>query len=299
MIYKYLNNPSGNSATIILVVLLLFSLSFNIFLFSSANTQLSSSKTQQTSMSPLLEKKITEMSSQNSELSSQFTALTEKTNELEKQLAQTQQLLEQAKQDIAAKQQIINEKDKTLSSTDEQQPVAQVQIQKIPDQKLEEYAKQVKELANTQISYYDVFKDHSHYVETLKKQIADLQEKISSLNNEQNTLKEQLLSKEQAVSSQGTVIQKELDKQKIDFLYQLALLSIENMLFEKAIDYFTQISVLSPKDANAYYNLAIINDQVLENTSSALAYYKKYIELSSNAEDVDYVQKRITELSQG
>lgn len=69
--------------------------------------------------------------------------------------------------------------------------------------------------------------------------------------------------------------------------------------FNNAITYFEQALKYDNKDSEANYSLGLLYAAYRNNTSKALYYYKKYLEIAPNGAHADIVEQRIIDLKNG
>jgi tetratricopeptide (TPR) repeat protein len=74
-----------------------------------------------------------------------------------------------------------------------------------------------------------------------------------------------------------------------DLCYNLGVLYLQNEDYQEAARMFKRVTILNPKDYEAYFNLGVVYDKYISNNDLAEKYYKKYLKFappSENTEDV-------------
>ena len=67
--------------------------------------------------------------------------------------------------------------------------------------------------------------------------------------------------------------------------------------FKEAASTLKQLLRLDPLDIDALYNLGVVYDNYLKDKKQALHYYRQYLRLAPQAEDVPQVKQWIKELT--
>jgi len=74
-----------------------------------------------------------------------------------------------------------------------------------------------------------------------------------------------------------------------DLCYNLGVLYLQNEDYQEAVRTFKRVTILNPRDYEAYFNLGVVYDKYIFNNDLAEKYYKKYLRFappSENTEDV-------------
>jgi len=74
-----------------------------------------------------------------------------------------------------------------------------------------------------------------------------------------------------------------------DLCYNLGVLYLQNEDYQEAARTFKRVTILKPRDYEAYFNLGVVYDKYIFNNDLAEKYYKKYLRFappSENTEDV-------------
>jgi tetratricopeptide (TPR) repeat protein len=81
-----------------------------------------------------------------------------------------------------------------------------------------------------------------------------------------------------------------------DLHYNLAVEYLKTNQFAKAAEAFKRVIQLNPKDKDAYYNLGVLYESYLGDKKQAIAYYSKYIKLTSPNEDTSQLKAWIRQI---
>lgn len=81
-----------------------------------------------------------------------------------------------------------------------------------------------------------------------------------------------------------------------DLHYNLAVEYLKTNQFMKASEAFKRVIQLNPKDKDAYYNLGVLHESYLGDKKQAIAYYTKYIKLTSRKEYTSQVKAWIRQI---
>jgi tetratricopeptide (TPR) repeat protein len=119
----------------------------------------------------------------------------------------------------------------------------------------------------------------------LQKDIEDYKRKVKNIEAE----------RDKAVSEMARALKQREDliRDSAILHYNLGSIFFKQREYKKAIDEFRRSADLNPLLADAYYNLAIICDDYLADVNSAIIYYKKYLELTPNAKDINQVTEKM------
>lgn len=148
-------------------------------------------------------------------------------------------------------------------------------------QKMQGYAKEVKELALTRIGYYDAYQDEKEKTVYLKRAITELQENMEALKAEADLINERFREKEAL------------------YTYDMALVYTQAQMYDDAIAGFENFLELYGDDASTHYNIAYIYDTVKKDKDGAIKHYEEYLRLNPDAEDLYEVKMRIASFERG
>jgi tetratricopeptide (TPR) repeat protein len=174
-------------------------------------------------------------------------------------------------------QDILNQKTGTLETALTKSKKERVELAK----KMQEYAKEVRELALTRIGYYDAYQDEKEKTAYLKRTITELQEDMETLKAETGLANEKFREKEAL------------------YTYDMALVYTQAQMFDNAIAGFEDFLELYGDDANTHYNIAYIYDTVKKDKDGAIKHYEEYLRLNPDADDLYEVKMRIASLERG
>lgn len=87
-----------------------------------------------------------------------------------------------------------------------------------------------------------------------------------------------------------------LQPQNPDLHYNLAVEYLKTNQFTKAAEAFKRVIQLNPRDKDAYYNLGVLYESYLGDKKQAIAYYTKYIKLTSRKEYTSQVKDWIRQI---
>jgi len=144
--------------------------------------------------------------------------------------------------------------------------------------KLKEYADEVKALVSGKVEYYKAYTQEKENVEQLELIIDDMSAEI-------DTLSEKL----------GSVDNKFIEKET-QYIYELAFLNVKTEMYDEAIQNFKKFLELNGDDANVYYNLALLYGQVKHDAAKTIYYYEQYLKVDPTADDLYEVTTRINSL---
>ncbi|MFH1395035.1 MAG: hypothetical protein ABIH09_02640 [Candidatus Omnitrophota bacterium] len=146
---------------------------------------------------------------------------------------------------------------------------------------IKKYADEVKEIVSGKIEYYNAYIQEKENKEEMNLLIADLEDQIKTLNAELSSIDSEYLKKEG------------------NYIYDMAFLYVKAGMYDEAISYFKDFLELNKDDADIYYNLALIYDQVKQDKANTIYCYEKYLECNPNAEDLYEITMRINSLKRG
>ena len=75
--------------------------------------------------------------------------------------------------------------------------------------------------------------------------------------------------------------------------FNLALILTEKRHYKSAIEEYQRVLEINPNDAAAHFNLALLYDEQMKDSTQALDHYRAYLQLEPDAEDRQKVKKWI------
>lgn len=116
---------------------------------------------------------------------------------------------------------------------------------------------------------------------------------IADLKNETAVYKEtlSLLQGELAAKEESAVV---VEAAKLH--YNVGNFYFRNKEYAAAVEEYKKAILYQPKDADAQYNLAIVNDEYLGNRPEALQHYKRFLSLAPSDPKANKVEQRILDL---
>lgn len=120
-----------------------------------------------------------------------------------------------------------------------------------------------------------------------------LQSQINDLRNEVAVYKEtaSVLQQELAAKEESAVV---VEAGKLH--YNVGNFYFRNKEYASAVEEYKKAIMYQPKDADAHYNLAIVNDEYLGNRPEALQHYKRFLSLAAADPKATKVEQRILDL---
>ena len=146
------------------------------------------------------------------------------------------------------------------------------------DEKMKDYAEEIKSLSTTHIGYYDSYQQEKEMAQQLNLKLKELEKEKQALNEKLDSVDDKFKQREAIYS------------------YDMAFISVEAEMFDRAIQYFERFMELSGDDADIHYNLAVIYEQVKKDKYKAAEHYEKYLALSNNPPDLYETKMRIDSL---
>ena len=145
------------------------------------------------------------------------------------------------------------------------------------EKKMEEYGKEIAKLKNSNSKYKNALQKEKGNAKKLARVIKEQEDKLKSLKAKIGT---------------GDFS----NNYEASHLYELGYLYARADMFDKAIDKFKRFIAISGENAEAYFNIAYIHEHGLRNRNKAIKYYKKYLALTPDAEDLYEVKNKIESL---
>ena len=131
-------------------------------------------------------------------------------------------------------------------------------------------------------------KKTSEKLQQIEKELSDTVTGQQDRTQKAESLKERLLSLERKLSSE-----------KGTYYYNLAVAYTKAKLHNKAIEAYLKSLEINPGNPEAHYNLGLLYEKVKNKPDKAVAHYKKYLEIKSQAEDREEVSRWIKKLEIG
>lgn len=155
-----------------------------------------------------------------------------------------------------------------------------------------------------------LLRQQSQQVKALEQQLKDAQKELQALKQDNlkladiNDLAGSVKIKKQQeriaqLESDLSATKEQMKKQEAFLHYNLGVSYTKEKNYEMAIDEYEKALSLNPDDTDTHYNLAIIYDDLRRNPKRAIEHYKKYLELKSDAADIDEVKEWIARLEKG
>lgn len=122
---------------------------------------------------------------------------------------------------------------------------------------------------------------------------AGYEAQLAELRNELAVYKEtsSVLQQELAVKEESAVV---VEAGKLH--YNVGNFYFRNREYAAAVEEYKKAIMYQPKDADAHYNLAIVNDEYLGNRPEALQHYKRFLSLAAEDPKATKVEQRILDL---
>jgi chromosome segregation ATPase len=151
-------------------------------------------------------------------------------------------------------------------------------------EKEQEYLKKIKEYETRYQDLGATDKDKSGLIDELAK-----------LRNNYQDLKSRYEISEEARKNLQTLKDRygKLPEENANLHYNLGVLYAQHQEYPKAVAELEKVTELKPNDAEAYYNLGVINGEYLGNRKKSLVYFEKYLALAPNDPEADRIRKYI------
>ena len=151
-------------------------------------------------------------------------------------------------------------------------------------EKDQEHLKKIKEYETKYNDLGSTDKDKSALIDELAK-----------LRNNYQDLKSRYELSEEARKNLQTLKDRygKLPEENANLHYNLGVLYAQNQEYQKAAAELEKVIELKPNDAEAYYNLGVINGEHLGNRKKSMGYFEKYLALAPNDPEADRIRKYI------
>ncbi len=126
----------------------------------------------------------------------------------------------------------------------------------------------------------------------LKKELSDLEAKADRGQSRQKMA----LGKLNELRRKVAILEDRLVKEKGAYYYNLAVAYSHAKFYDKAAQAYEQALLHDPKNADAYYNLGLLNENIMAKPKEAIKNYQQYLELNPKAEDKFKIEDRIERL---
>lgn len=208
----------------------------------------------------------------------EYATLARQKNQLE---AENAQLKAQAAQFDSEKNIILNQVRTSVKAFDEYRAQMSAEVKKMND-KVDQLNRENSAL-----------KSSKAVVSTTDSEKAAYEAQINDLRNETNVYKEtvSVLQQELAAKEESTVV---VEAGKLH--YNVGNFYFRNREYAAAVEEYKKAIMYQPKDADAQYNLAIVNDEYIGNRAEALQHYKRFLSLASTDPKATKVEQRILDL---
>ena len=95
----------------------------------------------------------------------------------------------------------------------------------------------------------------------------------------------------QSAEKRPKELQKQIDKERLDMHYNLAVVFDRNKMYLDAEREYLKCLQINPEDAGVHYNLGILYDDKLNDNAKAMKHYKQFLELRPMGEDAEQVKQ--------
>jgi tetratricopeptide (TPR) repeat protein len=208
----------------------------------------------------------------------EYAALARQKSQLEGENAQ---LKAQAAQFDSEKNIILNQVRTSVKAFDEYRAQMTSEIKKMSD-KIEALSRENESL-KTSAPVESVSDSEKAAYEA---QLADLRNETAVYKETVSVLQQELSAKEES-----SVV---VEAGKLH--YNVGNFYFRNREYAAAVEEYKKAIMYQPKDADAHYNLAIVNDEYLGNRPEALQHYKRFLSLASGDPKAVKVEQRILDL---
>ena len=138
-------------------------------------------------------------------------------------------------------------------------------------------------------------------VEEQGHELEKLQEKLEQLHKEMaraKTEQRKVVTKEfKDLTAKVATLEDALKHERALYQYNLGIVYAQAQRYDEAIEAYQQSLELDPKNADAHYNLGLLYERATSQSDRASWHYRRYLELTPQAEDRDEVQQRIDMLT--
>ncbi len=213
-------------------------------------------------------------------------AMKQKQEELEKaydQLLSDQERLVQEQEQLRT--QLVELQSKPMDARTKQQLVKEQEQHRKDLAALQEARKQLKDVQGRQAK-------NEEQLPQLHSRLEVLQEKYAKLLTENKLLKHRA----SRVPKDVTIIAREheqLLKELADTHYNMGVIFSDKNDYVRAAKEFQKVLELKPDDAESQYNLGVIYAEHLPDREKATKYFRRYLQVSPNAQDASWVKQYI------
>ncbi len=191
------------------------------------------------------------------------------------------QLKAQAAQFDSEKNIILNQVRTSVKAFDEYRAQMTAEMKKMGE-KIESLSRENIDL-KTQIVPAALSSDEKAVYEA---RLADLRNEIAVYKETASVLQQELAAKEES----AVVV----EAGKLH--YNVGNFYFRNREYGPAVEEYKKAIMYQPKDADAHYNLAVVNDEYLGNRPEALQHYKRFLSLAAEDPKAAKVEQRILDL---
>jgi len=162
--------------------------------------------------------------------------------------------------------------------------------------------------------------EHKELIEKLMTEIPLLENEVADLEQRNRALTEKLALRDESVMGLKAELRKREhrldkaervaqvlesareevihvnDREKRDMHYNMAAVYVREGRFHDAETEYLRALRIDPTDADVHYNLAILYDDELKNSSKAIMHYKRYLKLNPHGSDADLVRDWLMKL---
>ncbi|MDD5431546.1 MAG: tetratricopeptide repeat protein [Candidatus Omnitrophica bacterium] len=202
---------------------------------------------------------------------------------LKGQLDQTKQLLVKVNEE---KQRVETEKEATTKENEKLQADTLNYVKLNNDFQKEKEALQ-KKLDDAQ----KVLENKEAELERQKTQLAQDEKKLTK---DQAVLQRKLSDEKKSLENKLKDLETTLKKERALFHYNLAISYSKAGMNDEAIEEYRKSLTFDEKNADAYYNLAVLYKDIKTDNANAVFNYEKYLELKPDADDAEEVKNTIS-----
>ena len=221
-----------------------------------------------------------------------FRALQEENAGLKRQLAESGSEKERVLQDRAQLAAVQNDRDRELARARQTEEALRTELRKA--------AKEQDDCKQTLEKLLKIVPDMERELAELREQVAMKDREVASHDREMEALRVEMDRREHRIIKAERMnalmektraeVQETNSKDRRDLHFNMAsVYAKEGRYVEAEAEYLKALRV-DPTDAGTHYNLAILYDDILNNSRKAAMHYRAYIKLAPNAKDVDEVK---------
>ncbi|HNV23992.1 MAG TPA: tetratricopeptide repeat protein [Candidatus Omnitrophota bacterium] len=201
--------------------------------------------------------------------------------------------------EIARSKEVLNKLEKNLLETQKEKESLKKEQEKLQadaisyigtNAAMEEERNRLKEL----------LKESQEKIKLKEKELEVLTERAGAIEEElakqKNVLNNDYQKKLKETVQENKNLRDQLNKEKALYHYNLAVALTRANLIDSAIDEYETSIKIDANNPEAYYNLAVLFDRMGYSPRKTVRYYKRYLDLSPDAEDREEVLIAISKL---